>query len=317
MTRLERILVATDFSGTSHRAVAYAVSLAVPLQARLIAAHVVPSLAALNYSFPEETHELEKRAYAEARARLPLELPAEYRDRLDFRTVVKTGDVRDELPALIRDEAADLVVMGCNGRRSLERFLLGSAAEAVLRRTPVPVVTVSGRDPERGGGPGRSAAIHRIVYATDFSAGSEAGLRYAADLARILDAELVILHAIGPREIAGWDTAMPEPAGAAAARQRVMARLRQVAEAEAGGDLPVELAVAEGVPHRAIARFAEENNADLLVVNLHNKGVLERAMLGSTAERVIRSARVPVLSIPLPTGPAGEGGPHAEGGRPG
>jgi nucleotide-binding universal stress UspA family protein len=57
----------------------------------------------------------------------------------------------------------------------------------------------------------------------------------------------------------------------------------------------------EGGTHRTIVRFAESSNADLLLLNLHSKTFLERAMLGATAERVIRTAKVPVLSLPAHT----------------
>jgi nucleotide-binding universal stress UspA family protein len=56
----------------------------------------------------------------------------------------------------------------------------------------------------------------------------------------------------------------------------------------------------EGDPFREILRVAEEENAGLIVMNLQGKGLIERALLGSTAERVIRAAHVPVLSIPTP-----------------
>ena len=57
----------------------------------------------------------------------------------------------------------------------------------------------------------------------------------------------------------------------------------------------------EGTPYRVITKYAEEHDADLIVINLQSKGFLERAMLGATAERVIRSATVPVLSLPIST----------------
>jgi len=54
------------------------------------------------------------------------------------------------------------------------------------------------------------------------------------------------------------------------------------------------------VPFETINQTAVDNKADLLVINLQGKGRLERALLGTTAERVIRTATVPVLSLPLP-----------------
>jgi nucleotide-binding universal stress UspA family protein len=57
--------------------------------------------------------------------------------------------------------------------------------------------------------------------------------------------------------------------------------------------------VVRGVPHEEILKYANASSADLIVITLQGKGFLERALLGSTAERVVRAAQVPVLSLPL------------------
>jgi nucleotide-binding universal stress UspA family protein len=299
MIRVNNILVPLDFSDATQRTVNYGLSLALAFQARLVAAHVVSSLAAFTYTFPDETYDLEKRAYVEAKDKLPLQIPAEYRDKVTLKTVVKTGDVRDELLGIIREEDVDLVVMGTHGRRRLARFFLGSTTETVLRMISVPVVTVSRLDPGREIHNPAPIPIRRIVYATDFSEGSEVGLRYAAEVARTFKSELILLHALDTRELRAYDFTSGDPAGSAAARQKAIQKLRKAADDERTDDMNIELAAVEGVAHKAIVQFAEERDAELIVLNLRNKGVLERAMLGSTAERVIRSATVPVLSIPL------------------
>src|SRR5687768_14281438 len=81
---------------------------------------------------------------------------------------------------------------------------------------------------------------------------------------------------------------------------RRMGELHKAVEREHGGHLGVATEVVRGVPHHEILKFAQGTNADLIVINLQSKGLLERALLGSTAERVIRSARIPVLAIPGP-----------------
>jgi nucleotide-binding universal stress UspA family protein len=64
--------------------------------------------------------------------------------------------------------------------------------------------------------------------------------------------------------------------------------------------VPLTKVIAEGVPFEMINRLAGELKADLIVINLQRKGMLERAFVGCTAERVIRTATIPVLSLPLP-----------------
>jgi nucleotide-binding universal stress UspA family protein len=66
------------------------------------------------------------------------------------------------------------------------------------------------------------------------------------------------------------------------------------------GSVPITTVLADGTPYEAINRIAGQQNADMIVINLRGKGRLERALLGTTAERVIRTATLPVLSLPLP-----------------
>jgi nucleotide-binding universal stress UspA family protein len=67
----------------------------------------------------------------------------------------------------------------------------------------------------------------------------------------------------------------------------------------AQGDVRVETTVVEGFAADQIVKAAEENSADFLVITVKHKGLVERALLGTTAERLIREAHVPVLSIPV------------------
>jgi nucleotide-binding universal stress UspA family protein len=80
-----------------------------------------------------------------------------------------------------------------------------------------------------------------------------------------------------------------------------MGELHKAIEREHGGDVAVATEVVNGTPHHEILKYADTMNADLIVINLQSKGLLERALLGATAERVIRSASIPVLGIPAAT----------------
>jgi nucleotide-binding universal stress UspA family protein len=69
---------------------------------------------------------------------------------------------------------------------------------------------------------------------------------------------------------------------------------------QSNGCVPITTVLADGIPYEEINRLSDECGADLIVINLQGKGRLERALLGTTAERVIRTAAVPVLSLPMP-----------------
>jgi len=307
MIRLKNILVPVDFSRPSEHAFAYGLSLATRFHAHLTVAHVVPSLAVFNHASPLVEVDLDKLAMDSARQGLRDFVLSRNRggamDPLRIHTVLKTGDVRTELLRIIDDEKIDLVALGTHGRRTFERFILGSTTEHLLRKVPVPILTVPLMDMDGNTGNGDFIPIRRIVYATDLSANSEVGLRYAADVARTFGATLTLLHAMDPLEAGQWFVSVP---GAiqfdiGAIRESAMDQLRKAMDSEHTEDTRAEAVVLEGTPHRTITQFVQETKADLLILNLQSKGILERAMLGATAERVIRSSHIPVLSIPVDT----------------
>jgi nucleotide-binding universal stress UspA family protein len=191
--------------------------------------------------------------------------------------------------------------MGSHGRRNIERFFLGSTTEHILRKVPVPVLTVSRIIPGHEIHSPGPVPIRRIVYAVDLSECAEIGLKYSAELARTFGADLELVHVIDPIETGQWGTEVPGslPFDLSAVQEIARERLQQVVNDAGVGDLKVNIFVVEGIPHNTIIRFADEANADLIVQNLKSKGVLERVMLGATAERVIRASHIPVLSIPV------------------
>ena len=128
--------------------------------------------------------------------------------------------------------------------------------------------------------------VRQILFATDFSPSSEAAARVARDYARHFGARLHILHVVW----AGTDPMMPPLLG-------------KLAE-ELGIDVPVVTAVESGAPAARIVRYAERHGVDLIVVGTHGRTGVTRALLGSVAERVVRTAPCPVLAVARePSGP--------------
>lgn len=286
MIHLKKILVPVDFSDPAKKAVNYGLALCLEFKARLVLAHITS---------------YDTASYDKAKIQLLGLIPAEYRDQIDFEIVVKAGDVREELLGIIQDGEIDLVVMGSRGRSYFERMLLGSVTERVLRKVHVPILTVSHLNPEKEVHVPGPVPLRRIVYATDLMDGSEAGLAFSIRMAHELDAHLTVVHAVQALDVAmyGVETAYL-PDYSADARASATERLNRVVALVSDGSVPITTVLADGVPYEAINRVAEETKADLIVINLQGKGRIERALLGTTAERVIRTANIPVLSLPLP-----------------
>lgn len=134
-----------------------------------------------------------------------------------------------------------------------------------------------------------------IVAAVDFSTPSRKAFDAAVTLAEDLDATLVLAHAFQPVPRGG----ARDPIGQARAEVEA-ADWQQMCQdwaGEARGTVDVETFTREGKPADVIAAAVAENGASLVVVGSHGSG-LRRAVLGSVAEAVIRSSKVPVVVVP-------------------
>jgi nucleotide-binding universal stress UspA family protein len=145
MMTIKHILVPTDFSETSERAVSYAVELASTFGAKITLLHVwsVPNTGyAEALSWPIDAMErAAKKTLDEARASLVKRHAA-------TDAVLREGIEWREITDLVKERGVDLVVMGTHGRRGLPRLVLGSVAEKVVRLSPVPVLTIGGTHKE-------------------------------------------------------------------------------------------------------------------------------------------------------------------------
>jgi nucleotide-binding universal stress UspA family protein len=311
MIRVGNILVPVDFSEASKTAVNYGLSFALEFDSRLTLAHIAP---------------FDPVAYEQAKADLLELIPTDCRERLNFEIIVKAGDVRAELLAIVDEKKCDLVVMGTRGRSYFERLILGSVTDRMLRKLHVPVLTVSHLDPDkelhqpgpaerkrdsaqpkvaerkRDSAQPKVVELRRILYATDLSEGSEEGLEFSIRLARGLDASLAVAHVFQPADavLHGYETAAFLPDYANEVRAQANEKLARTVGLVSDGRVPISTMLVDGVPYETINALASQFKMDLIVINLQNKGRLERAVLGTTAERVIRTATVPVLSLPLP-----------------
>lgn len=296
------ILVPVDFSDASKKALGYGMTLAREFGSKLVVVHIIEYSRPLAYAFPTETFETEQHEYAEVRTKLSGLIPDEIRDGLDYRFVVKLGEPEDEVLASVSDESADLVVMGSHGRRAFRRWILGSVTEHLLRRLAVPVMTVSHVEGEPVA---NTLTEGRILYATDLSEDSGAGLETAWSWAGHFAADLIVFNVMLPLQLEYGRSYLPLDIGKDhdVLRRELSGQLEESVPAPIRLDAHVRLETGEGVPYEVILNRADQLQADLIVINLHGKSRQERTLLGSTAERVIRASSRPVLSVPIPDSP--------------
>ena len=147
MDAMKRIMVAVGFNGYAEELVNYATGIAQGLNAELLIVNVIHSrdveavgtIAAMGYEVDSENYisgiEQERRRILDEMLK-----KISFPDK-KVRTIFKVGHPADELPKIAIKEDADLMVMGIRGRSDLEHLLVGSVAEKVFRRSPVPILS--------------------------------------------------------------------------------------------------------------------------------------------------------------------------------
>jgi nucleotide-binding universal stress UspA family protein len=298
MMRFRKVLCPVDFFKSSKQAFDYATKFAQSYGASVHALHVVAPVIPAAYGAPFSVQDLTADLEKESR-RLLQKLQAEgAKSGVKVTTEVRLGDIDLEIRRAIDEQKADLVVMGTHGRRGFERFVMGSVTERMLRHCPVPLLTV---------GPGRKGravppSLRRILVTTDFSEGTQDAMAYALSIAQESQAKVTLLHVVHDL--------------AADVHGKYYGPLVRGIETELENLVPdqaldwcdVETQIEVGVPYEFIPKYLQSKKFDLLVMNIHGKNMLERVLLGSTAERTVRAAAeiCPVLLIPPLTSTKGK-----------
>jgi nucleotide-binding universal stress UspA family protein len=148
VTRVRRVLYATDFSAASRRALTTALTIAKSAGAKLTIVHVMaPVMPTVPQQYIDAVtlDQLEKRAREWSRRQLKKLADTAKRAGLRAATELRHGDPVGQIIRTARSERADLIVVGTHGRRGLPKFFLGSVAERVVAMAPCAVVTVRGK----------------------------------------------------------------------------------------------------------------------------------------------------------------------------
>jgi nucleotide-binding universal stress UspA family protein len=141
------------------------------------------------------------------------------------------------------------------------------------------------------------AAPKHILVPVDFSVLSAQAVDYAVELAKALGAKITLLHAYEPPAIGYPDTAGLALEVAEACRRSAETALDTEARERAASGLSLTHELRQGPAWIEIVEAAKERGADLIVMGTHGRGGLSHFLLGSVAERVVRSSPIPVLTV--------------------
>ncbi|HZY65130.1 MAG: universal stress protein [Actinomycetota bacterium] len=289
-----KILLATDGSPESVLATRTAMEMASRTGSELSVVHVeeVPVLA----------HSYAGREAAEgeaSRARRWLEEQVEKIEEAGGNVTeshLRLGRPAHQIVRLGEETGAGLIVIGNQGLSAFRRFLMGSVSEMVMHYASCPVYVVRG-------GAGEERLPSRVLLATDGSTRSEAAAGVAAEFSEKLGSELHLAHVeVVPSVFAmpevktediDYDDTLPENIEREG-RRRLEAQVKQVEEA---GGVVAKSYLRAGYPAREIVNLAEKLDAGAIIVGSRSFGALERALLGSVPESVVRHAHCPVLVV--------------------
>jgi len=289
---IKNILCAIDRSPSSLQAFGYAIALAKWQRARLNLLEVIEEAPPPGVSRAPTSDGVPAEARKALERDLRRVLTARRASDVKVKISMRKGNVVQEILAQVRTSRADLIVIGTHGRGGVQRLVLGSVAEKVLRLATCPVLTV--RRGVRLARRSRSP-FETILCPTDFSAAANKAVAYAKRLAKEADAKLILLTAVD------W------PFGTAVMSGPV-AELRKSIELEASESLArllpraangprAQAIVALGKASAAIVKGARARSADLIVMGVSGRGALDVALLGSTTHHVIREGAWPVLTV--------------------
>ena len=275
----DQILVPTDFSETSQRALEYAKAIAKQDKSQLLLVHVGPPL---NLITPPEAAWVDVAELESAEEERLEQSGAELRSEgYRARTISLTGALYDELLSAVKQNGVDLIVLGTHGRKGYDRLLLGSDAEAILRQAHCPVLLV---------GPAAPALqdstwhLREVICATTLDPRSAKVAAFAHKLAAQHGADLFLFHAQNPDSPnADWVSFeeafhhyVPEGFGTCSCL-----RTRLVSTA----------------PGTSIVDVAKQRGCDLIVMGAHPASSMATHLSPGTAAKVLIEAPCPIMTM--------------------
>jgi nucleotide-binding universal stress UspA family protein len=296
---MKHVLVATDLSPIADAALERAIAFAARDGARITLAYAEPDYTATTAMSEIESAAMLELANLESAQRSATdEQLAERVERVkeagvDATVVAKKGNPDDLIPEIAEEVGCDLVVIATHGRTGIRRFLLGSVAEHVVRRSPVSVLVTRGTVVEHG-------EFRKILVGTDFSPGADKALRQAIALSSP-GADIEVAH-VWQYPPGTWGL------GALADHTKAMEALRsaltagaqergaKLLEQYAGTGRNVHFELLHGPAASVLTARAETTHRDLIAVATHGYRGFRRLLLGSVAEATVRHAPCSVLA---------------------
>lgn len=221
---------------------------------------------------------------------------ADRKHQVTVDAVLLEGPPAEAIAGYATEAKPDVVVMTTHGRGGLSRLWLGSVADGLLRRIRVPVLLV--RPARRGPASPAARGFARVLVAVDGERGSEEAISTAVALTGVGKVSYTLLQVVMPFHpiVRSFTSRAEYKQDTLQQRSLAEAYLNTLAGRWRSRGLRVNSATCVDIqPARGITAFAREAQADLIVLATHGRGPLGRFLLGSVADKVLRTASIPVL----------------------
>ena len=305
MRNIKTIMLGTDFSPSATAALGYAIGIAKKFDARLVivvvydAVHLMiemlPDLGPVPEEFPSNFPTRDK--LKKALDGLASQAKAE---GVSTETRIEDGRAYASLIQAAREQKADVLVMGTSGRKGFNHMLIGSTAEHVARMAPCPVLTV--RVPDSAQDKPDLPKIQHIVVPVDFSIFAQEAVEFVIPVAERLEAAVCLVHVLEQyvyvSSVQGFTLRSAADKDEQTRTSDQMAKLIQMFHERS---LQATSKIVEGMTDGQIVKAAADIHADLIVMGTHGRTGLHHTLIGSIAEKVMRSSPCPVVTVKSPT----------------
>ncbi|MBI2957706.1 MAG: universal stress protein [Chloroflexi bacterium] len=289
----ERILVPLDGSDRAEFAIPYAVAIAARSSAEVILVGVSEAR--------EERPQLYQAYLDRAVSRVQEDLARKgYRGR-GIRSSVVTGNAAAEILHVASHEDAGLIALSGRGSTGQSQWPLGNVASKVLQSSYIPVLLVKG---PHAPGDGDRPPIRKILLPLDTSEPGAAAVPYAAEIARLFGASVVLFHVEAPPRpwliAPGVEFAyLPLVTPGKQAKQILshIDYLDQVGDSLRQKGITVERDAGAGPPAAVILQYSRSNEIDLVALSTHGLSGVAEFVYGGVTEKMLQAGDVPVLVV--------------------
>ncbi|MFQ5786950.1 MAG: universal stress protein [Thermodesulfobacteriota bacterium] len=288
------ILAATDFSEYSKVALDICLGVARCMKTKLYVLHTIEKFPHdYRYLLSNAAHaDMKQKLEDEAAKKIKAMIPGELLENEDIVPIVRFGKPFLEIIKVAKEEKVDFLAIGTHGRAGMDRVILGSVAERIVRKARCPVMVIRGR---------KYVGFKRIIVPIDLSDCSRIALEYAVATARAHKSKLTILHV--------YEEAFIEPyvnaANSEEEADEIIKEIERVNEIKYDEFLKTvdlsgveyEKLLKKGIPETDIVEIAKEQQANLIVMGTHGRSGIKHVLIGSTAEEVVRAVHCDIIIV--------------------